>query len=206
MARSSCATFKPILLVLLLLPAAKAQYRQNAVTIPRGIALKLSTVQDLDSATAKPGDDVPLRLERGLIVNGVSVLQSGTVVHGTVTSVSRAGANCKYGTVEWKLDSVSLPDSSSLETEIIAILPAGLDVPQTFPNKAIRRHRHDVLRAVALSPLYVPLGLISLPSAIAMGVSDNPGGGKCTHSGTEYHLEAGMTIAASVAKNHTTYY
>src|ERR1051326_276673 len=48
------------------------------VVVRKGTVLKLSTLQPLDSATARPGDEVSLRLSRPLVVNGVTLLREGS--------------------------------------------------------------------------------------------------------------------------------
>src|ERR1041385_2958444 len=110
--------FKQVLAVLtigltILCNAQAQKGPEHTVVVSRGTVLKLSTVQPLDSATARPGDDVPLRLSRPLVVNGVTLLREGEVLHGRVTHVRRAGAKCHYGEVGWKIDRVSFGDHTT---------------------------------------------------------------------------------------------
>jgi hypothetical protein len=74
-------------------------------------------MQPLDPATARPGDDVPLRLTQPLTAGGVVVLPVGSVVYGRVTKVTPAGPRCTRGSVKWKLDQLQLPDGSKLKTQ-----------------------------------------------------------------------------------------
>lgn len=65
--------------------ALAQQAQAHRVIVRKGAGLKLALLQPLDSATAKAGDDVPLRLSRPLVVNGVTLLGEGDVLHGKVT-------------------------------------------------------------------------------------------------------------------------
>lgn len=49
----------------------------QTVCIRKHAALKFALVQPLDSATAKVGDDVPMRLVRPLVVNGLLCSKPG---------------------------------------------------------------------------------------------------------------------------------
>src|SRR6476659_9687056 len=73
-----------------------AQAPQQLI-VPRGTAVVMTTTQPLSSVTARPGDGVPLRLSRPLVVNGVILLREGEVLHGKVTHVERAGPKCQFG-------------------------------------------------------------------------------------------------------------
>src|SRR6476659_6413737 len=79
------------------LHAQQAATPADAVKIARDTLLQVTLTQPLDPATARPGDDVPLRLTRSLIVDAVVVLPAGSVVHGKVTKVTPAGRHCTNG-------------------------------------------------------------------------------------------------------------
>jgi hypothetical protein len=98
-------------------PANLAQVLKPGVaTIAAGTILEFGFVNPLSSATAKVGDDVPLRLLRPLMAGDKTLLAEGTIVHGRVTKASPAGPNCKSGTVEWTIDRLSFPDGSTVKT------------------------------------------------------------------------------------------
>jgi hypothetical protein len=61
------------------------------VTIRKHTSVKFVTVQPIDSATAKIGDDIPLQLAIPVIADGVTVLPAGTIVHSKVLKVKKAG-------------------------------------------------------------------------------------------------------------------
>ena len=84
----------------------------------KGTGLKLALLQPLDSATAKAGDDVPLRLSRPLVVNGVTLLGEGDVLHGKVTRVKRSGPRCRDGEVDWKLDRIPFSDGTTARSNV----------------------------------------------------------------------------------------
>jgi hypothetical protein len=140
------------------LPAQQAATPADAVKIARDTLLQVTLMQPLDPATVRPGDDVPLRLTRSLIVDAVVVLPAGSVVHGKVTKVTPAGRHCTNGAVKWKLESVPLPDGSTLKTEVSrAFLYSNPRVPP--PPK--QQHSADeivgyVIQDAVLLPLVVP--------------------------------------------------
>jgi hypothetical protein len=117
--------FKRILAVLVigfvLVPQAAAQQptiSTGQLTVPRGTVLTFRTLQYLDSATAKVGDDVPLRLECPLVVDGVVLLPAGEAVHGRVTKVKRAGPKGHDGYVYWKLNRIKFADGTTAKSMV----------------------------------------------------------------------------------------
>ena len=95
----------------------------KVVKVERNTLLQFALLQPLDPATARPGDDVPLRLTQSLTVDAVEVLPAGSVVHGKVTKVTPAGRHCTNGAVKWRLESIPLPDGSTLKTDRNARVP-----------------------------------------------------------------------------------
>lgn len=174
---------------------------KNKVLLQRGVALKFSLMRPLSSSSAKVGDDVPLRLERPLVIDGVHLLEPGIIAHGKVTRVKAAGPKCRRGEVQWKLDSVAFGDSSTAKTEVImAIARVNAAVPESYPSNAIQRGRHDAWKWIVFSPLLV----IEFP-ILLIGMSGE-GGGPCTTPGEDYVLPANSTIAVAIAKNHHVHY
>src|SRR5690242_6715406 len=87
------------------------------IKVPRRAGLKFVTLKPLSSETAEVGDEIPLQLERPLIINNTIVLPAGQVVKAKVTKVRKAH-KCKDGEVQWKLDRLPFPDSSTAKTQI----------------------------------------------------------------------------------------
>jgi hypothetical protein len=103
--------------------AAQQEAPLASVNVPKNTLLQCSLMQPIDPATAKPGDDVPLRLTRPLAVAGVEVLPVGSVVHGKITKVTPSGRRCARGQVKWKLRELPLPDGSRLKTQVWETFP-----------------------------------------------------------------------------------
>lgn len=72
-------------------PAAPAKPRFREVTAPAGTELPLELTTAVSSETAQVESPVTARLRRSVVVDGLTVFPAGTVFHGTVTEVERAG-------------------------------------------------------------------------------------------------------------------
>ena len=71
--------------------AAPAAPVVRIVTIPAGTALPLELTTAVSSATAQVETPVSARLRRAVMVDGTTALPAGTVLHGEVSDVERAG-------------------------------------------------------------------------------------------------------------------
>jgi hypothetical protein len=71
--------------------AAPAAPRFREVTVPAGTALPLELLTAISSETAKVETPVRARLRQAVVVDDYTALPAGTVLHGNVTDVDRAG-------------------------------------------------------------------------------------------------------------------
>ena len=71
--------------------AAPAAPVVRIVTIPAGTALPLELTTAVSSATAQVETPVSARLRRAVTIDGTTALPAGTVLHGEVSDVERAG-------------------------------------------------------------------------------------------------------------------
>jgi len=71
--------------------AAPAAPRWRDVVVPAGTALPLELVSAISSETAQIETPVRARLRQAVVVDDHTVLPAGTVFHGNVTEVDRAG-------------------------------------------------------------------------------------------------------------------
>jgi len=187
-----------------LVPGTPAQ--AQTVVVPKGTVLKLSTVQPLDSTTARPGDDVPLRLSRPLVVSGVTLLREGDVLHGRVTRVRHAGRHCHSGWVEWKIDRVAFDDHTTAQSTMY-YPPRNLEVPEYAEVTGMnglsggRRIGFYVLSGVIFVPA---LPLITAQAALfsAPPFSHSSDHADCTTPGQEFQLPAETTIAVQILRSH----
>jgi hypothetical protein len=70
---------------------APAAPRWREVTVPAGTALPLELVTAVSSETATVETPVSARLRQAVVVDDYTALPAGTVLHGNVTDVDRAG-------------------------------------------------------------------------------------------------------------------
>src|SRR5712672_1132706 len=93
----------------------------KTVHLRKNTGLKLALVRPLSSATAQVGDDVELRLERPVVMEGVTLLSEGVIIHGRVTEAKPAGPHCRLGKLKWRIDHIPLPDSTSVSSRICSV-------------------------------------------------------------------------------------
>jgi len=190
---------------------SQVQPSSNLV-VQKGTVLKFVLVQPLNSISAEVGDDVPLLLDRPLVVDGVTVLDRRLIAHGTITAVKRAGPKCQFGKVSLKVDNFRFPDSSKAKTEILFPMPgAQRYVPERFPPFAVRPRHHKTSNTIRHHPhnpwkwiVYAPLFPIALPM-VAIRMSGE-GAGPCQVHGREYVLPAGSTVAVRITEDHHLHY
>jgi hypothetical protein len=179
--------------------------------------LKLATVAELNSATAKKGDDVPLQLTRPLVVDGITLLQAGAQIKGRVRKVKRAGSNCGSGLIEWDVAQVRFPDSSMAQTEAFYLNPPEADfgLPERLGasdhrwiagmkggRQPSRFDVADIFPIILLSPVIVPFFLFDLVTGNINGRGNKP----CAVNGLEYHYPVGSTVGVVVLKEHVVRY
>lgn len=154
--------------------------------VERGTTLSFIILEALDSTTANVGDDVPLRLARPLVVDGVVLLPAGEVVHGKVTKVYHAGPKGLNGAVEWKLKRIRFADGST--AKVTAGYLDEFTKWQTFELIAIY--------GVIFAPL-IPFYLLNL----AFGGHANQAPQNLAH-GKKFLLPANSTVAVTVTQDH----
>ena len=173
--------------------------------VRKGAGLKMALLQPLDSRTTKEGDDVPLRLSRPLVVNGVTLLREGEILHGKVTRVKHAGPRCRNGEVKFKLNRIPFADGTTARSEI--------RYASADPDAKVA----DELGAQELGPVFwfvvVP---ITTPFVVAFLVMASPvllfhalfpdAVEPCTMPGKEYQLPANATVAVAILKDHHVSY
>ena len=168
---------------------------KRTVVVSKYTTLKFALLRSLDSRTAKVGDDVPLRLTRPLVVDGVTVFPAGGLAHGRITRVKRPRM-CYDAELEWKVKQITFPDSTTAKAEVGLVFPkADAGVPDTFRPL---RQGDDISTRDAL-PLLVLTALI-WPYMLAYDVlhHDNKG---CSLGG-EHYLPANSTVAVVLTRSH----
>jgi hypothetical protein len=174
----------------------------QAVVVPRGTVLKLSTVQPLDSATARPGDDIPLRLSRPLVVNGVTLLREGDVLHGRVTDVKRAGKDGSVGIVGWKLDRIPFADHSAARSTYYFV-PIDQEVPEHAEIKGLKVSQRIGLGVAGA--IFVPPALAMMSPLLLFAPlrhAQDKHAEDCNCPGQEFHMPAETRVAVVITRSH----
>jgi len=177
------------------------------VKVSKGIILRFANLQPIDSATAKEGDRVPLKLVRSVVIDGVTVLSEGELVYGRVTRVKRAGKNCHDGAVKWKVDSITFPDSTQAKTHIFFVKPGDVPVPDMEPAAHhqsagdIANDFAGVLEGVMWFVALAPLLILFLPSLLdqQVEIKARECGGRMGH---EYVMPENSTVAVAISRDY----
>ena len=172
--------------------------------VRKGTLLKLETLQALDPATARPGDDVPLRFRRALYVEGVTLIPQGSLLHGTITKATPAGPHCNLGEVVWQLNSITLPDSSTIKTKIRFKVP-GKDYPVAENTRTrVPTSAHEKAGKVIESGLVLPLAPLVFASKGIKSLGGKPHG--CPAASPNKPLPAHSTVAVEILEDHAVRY
>jgi hypothetical protein len=187
---------------------AVAGAKARKLKLHRHTGLKFNLVQPLSSATAKPGDDVPLKLANPLVIDGVTVLQAGEVVNAKVVKVKKARSSCNNGEVQWKLENLTMPDSTQVKTSIHFAAPdPNLKVPARFVPWKEALDVDNWWEAILLIPGFalIVVGyavLLPLAPIVLLAYA----GSSCGVPGNEFQLPAGATVGVEISENHTIQY
>lgn len=166
---------------LLQAPAASAQQATapHKLLIIKGTILQFSALTPLDSMTSRPGDKVRLRLERSLVVDGVTLLEAGAEVKGKVTRVRRS-ESIYDRKVEWKLDEeIALPGRGHLKCDLYAANAQYVSgIPELSEKTGNRNGSREFFgwlgfylksgpAAILLSPIVIPYEIYEVISEAA---------------------------------------
>ncbi len=177
--------------------------------ISAGTTLEFGLITPLSSATAKAGDDVPLRLLRPLVAGDTTLLAEGTIVHGRVVTVSSAGPNCHQGDLQLAIDRLSFPDGSTVKVENGLITA---DDTKLVPYKTSLSWDPNWLEITGLAIVLVPLVVVGaalyvvfIGPAYLLGIYSDftVPSTPCTTAGNDIELPATTRVAVIVRKNHT---
>ena len=190
------------MIALLLVPASPAQQPAKSpatVRVRKNTVLKLLLVQPLDPRTANVGDDIPLLLPRALVVDGITVLYDGQVVHGKVTRVKRPSSGCASGGIKWKVDTIVFSDSSTAKTKVWYFHESpDFPVPERFTDKD--KGNFD---SPAAWVMLAPVIAIAAPFAAFYALS---GKDMCLGGESRNHLPVNSTVAIRVLQDHPVHY
>lgn len=86
-------------------------------TLPQNQYLRLRMNQSLNSATSRRGDRFQTTVVTPVYVGGVEVVPAGSIVEGTVTSVTSARTRGREGELVVAFDTIILPDGTRIPLE-----------------------------------------------------------------------------------------
>jgi len=183
----------------------------KTLTIPKNTALRFSLTEPLSSETAKMGDDVPLRLKRPLVIDGVTVLAEGEIVHARIARVKHAGPNCHDGQIKLKLDSVAFADSSTVKVKVRMLDPLeDVNVPMSFPPETKGDFKDGLSTFFAFStvfliyaPIIIPVFLIYEPIWLVHKMFHPT---SCRAPGQQMLLPANATVGVEILDEHRVRY
>jgi hypothetical protein len=187
---------------------AQAQAAPSSkVKVSKGVILRFANLQPIDSATAKEGDQVPLKLVRSVVIDGVTILSEGELVYGRVTRVKRAGKNCHDGVVKWKVDRIIFPDSTQVKTRIFFVKPGDAPVPDMEPPEYhpsgwdFAAEFFSVLEGIEWMIVLAPLLILFLPAILDQQAEFKARkcGGK---AGNEYRMPENSTVAIAISRDY----
>ena len=164
------------------------------VTVEKNQLIEMALVAPISSATAKEGDQISFQLTEALVASGETVLPAGWVLTGRITKAEKAGANCKSGKLEWKVDEARTPDGTS-----IRLRPAfanrqsdGRKLVEPVPPRSFG----EKVKIALLSPV-IAIGFILIaPIFVAMTVTERQA--KCFEHGCEESYKRGFLAHAAV--------
>jgi len=171
----------------------------RTIHVRKGTALKFKTLKPLDSTTAKVGDEVPLRLDQALVVDGATLLQRGQLVIGRVTKIRRAGPHSRHGEVKWKLERITFPDSSAAKCKVWFERPGDTKVPDKYYDLYAGDGGFTTGEVVGLSIVTIILSPILLTIMLVEKYRD-------PKHGEEYSLPADSTVAVAITADHRVRY
>ena len=183
----------------------------KTMTIPKNTALRFALTEPLSSETATVGDDVPLRLKRPLVIDGVTVLAAGEMVHARIAKVKHAGPDCHDGNIKLKLDRVPFADSSTVKVKVRTLSPLeDVDVPMSFAPETKGDFKDGLSTFFAFStvflvfsPILIPVFLIYEPIWLVHKMF-HPS--SCRAPGQHMLLPANATVGVEIVEDHRVRY
>jgi hypothetical protein len=173
----------------------------KTVKLERGKVLDLSLLTPLDSGQAHVGDEISFQLERDLNAEQLTVLPKDRVIHGRITTVVRAGKNCKTGRVRWKLEPVTTADGKKIKVQSIAEYLAKPSGDELVDRVSLEPTGQKIGRATQYIAL-VPVAVLLSPFLIPLAITVWGGEGDCHGTpGLEETIPAGVHFYAAVSKN-----
>jgi hypothetical protein len=154
--------FALLLVIGLVIPgdagAQQASTSPHTVLVRKNTTLKFALLEPLDPVPAKVGNDVPMRLARPLVVEGVTLLPADDVFLARVVKVKQP-RKCKGGDVELEFSRVTFADSSTARTKVFFLSP--LEDAEVDENYSSHFSASNIPGDLVISLVMSPLNLLA---------------------------------------------
>ena len=142
--------------------SAPAQPQPRELKLPAGTPIDIEATYTVSSIDFRPGDYLSFRVLVPVMIDGVTLIDKGSLVTGRVVEAKRGGHWGKAGRLSWTIQDVVAADGTRVPLQAQKDLPAG--------RNGIKGTSHagevatkTVLMGVLLAPVFpiAPLALMS---------------------------------------------
>lgn len=127
---------------------------KRRVCVRKGKALKFALVQSWKPISAKTGDDIPLRLVRPLVVDGITLIPEGTLVHAKIAK-KWWGEDGPY--LDMQLKRIQMSDGSQANVKIESISSRADDPAQDHFDGGPTIDMHESLGFKIFETMITPI-------------------------------------------------
>ena len=144
-----------------------AQPPPREVKLPAGIRLDIEATYTVSSIDFRPGDYLSFRVLVPVMIDGVTLIDKGSLVTGRVVEAKRGGHWGKAGRLSWTIQDVVAIDGTRVRLQAQKDLPTGRNgIYGTSHGGAVATK--TVLMGVLLAPVF-PLAPLALMSGFRRG-------------------------------------
>jgi len=137
----------------------------HPITVKLGQVLELSLLAPLDTSRAAVGDDVAFLLVYPLVVDGITILPSESIVHGRISYLSHAEEHGDPKRFKFKIDSIATPRGEKIKVRSIGKDQAMVDgkLRETVPLKNIPTPHSPSRLSRVLDRITAPIAIATAP-------------------------------------------
>jgi hypothetical protein len=142
--------------------SAPAPSQPRELKLPAGTPLDIESTYTVSSVDFRPGDYLSFRVLVPVMIDGVTLIERGSLVTGRVVEAKRGGHWGKAGRLSWTIQDVVATDGTRVPLQAQKDLPAGRNgIKGTSHGGEVATK--TVLMGVLLAPVFpiAPLALMS---------------------------------------------
>ena len=142
--------------------SAPAEPRPRELKLPAGTPIDIEATYTVSSIDFRPGDYLSFRVLIPVMIDGVILIDKGSLVTGRVVEAKRGGHWGKAGRLSWTMQDVVATDGTRIPLQAQKDLPAGRNgIKGTSHGGEVATK--TVLMGVLLAPVFpiAPLALMS---------------------------------------------